>query len=124
MADDDSITGMKRTKEEHLAMDTLAQAPGSGEHVGHCSTDKMATNMTERQGNQVDEDTERPKQIAVTADDDSSMRTKRSKEEQLMPVDTNHQAECNVSLQYSKPPSSQSCSDMSPIFLCTNEMFE
>jgi hypothetical protein len=50
----------------------------------------MATNMTERQGSQVDEDTERPKQIVVTADDDSSMRTKRSKEEQPVPVDTNH----------------------------------
>jgi hypothetical protein len=61
MADDDSITRMKRTKEEQLAIDTLAQAPGGGEHVGHCSTNKMATNMTKRQGSQVDEDTERPK---------------------------------------------------------------
>jgi hypothetical protein len=50
MDEDDSIMGMKRTKEEQLAMGTLAQAPGGGEHVGHCSTDKMATNMTEHQG--------------------------------------------------------------------------
>jgi hypothetical protein len=126
-------------------MDTLAQARGGGEDAVHCSSEKMAantlehhgsgadedtqqpkqiastaddessagtkrnntdnmsSNMTERQGSQVDEDTERPKQIAVTADDHSSMRTKRSKEEQPVPVDTNHQ-ECNVSLRYSKPP--------------------
>jgi hypothetical protein len=42
MDEDDSIMGMKRTKEEQLAMGTLAQAPGGGEHVGHYSTDKMA----------------------------------------------------------------------------------
>jgi hypothetical protein len=57
--------------------------------------------------------------IAMTTDEDSSTGTKRSKEEQPVPVDTNLQAECNVSLQYSKSPSSQSFSDISSLFLCT-----
>jgi hypothetical protein len=65
-------------------MDTLAQARSGGEHVVHCSFEKMVDNTPEHQGSHADQDRQRSKQIASMADDDSITGTKRTKVEQLV----------------------------------------